>query len=349
MKKLYTFLFASILAFWLIVGCNSQDDTIVMMDDDVSQTDDDPTPNDDDTEGSTMEYEMVDLQVILPNGTDLDLSAALLMALGESYDVNADGTAQVEIVKESKTFVYLTNSENKMLFMGFVSANRPKLTITSVLEASLYFSLGTVFQFNEVKDRYLNEFQDLPEIQHYVDEFSEMYKNDPLVLNSEMFISWLSDTMSELTTKKNIDLGASVLVTNGDIQSGLKVVQDDNDIFSVNVLNYWRRRAHAFVYKVATKKEDSKDFVTINGMDIIGDGNEKADYEIPVSAISGVTSIIGNAVDIGFSNGQNVAITTNGPQQLELSDDDSAAKYEVRVVGVGKDENLLMTPDEISM
>lgn len=324
-----------ILLLCSVQGCNSNDE-LAIPPDDTSQND-----SNNDNSNNSLAYEQIDIQIELPDNTDFDLSTTQVNSLLEAFDVTADGKSKAYIVNNEPSFVYVTDVNGKMLLMGFISKDKPVINVTSTFEAALYYALGTVFQTADIKSKFLNEFRDLPEIETYVSELKTMFESNPLTLQSDTFYSWLKDTVEKLiSSRTNIDIAKRVLVDNTNLKSGITVKQDDSDIFSIDLLNYWRRRARAFVYKVATKKEGQREFEIIPGMEEINATiNQKADHDIYVSPITGMTNVIGNAVEVGIGNGSTVYYTTNGPLKLDLDDKDAATKYLIRVVGPAKNDN----------
>ena len=276
-----------------------------------------------------------DISIVLPAGTSLDLSKTHLSTLGEDYPINGDGTVKVSILKDSKTFVMVSNADNKIVLYGFVSPDRSELNMTTQLEASLYFQIGVFAQFKEIQDKYLTEFQDLPEIKPFVEELGTQYQSNPLFLLTTEYGTWLQEVSTKLTAKNTIDVGKTILVKDSNIKSGIKVIQDDSNIFDVNVYNYWRRRARAFIYKVAVKKHGDKKLVPIEGMLHVGSYNQTADMELNVAPVTGITNVLGNGFDTFRGDGLDLGASKNGPINLQLNDNEEAAEYLFRVVGMG--------------
>ena len=343
MKNTYKFLFL-ILLLSMTMGCSSKDDITIPPDDDTSQTDDD--------NGSSVSltYEEIDIQIELPEGMSLDISNTYVETVLSEYEIKSDLTASINVLKDKKSLVYLRNTDGEIILMGFISKEHPILDARSTFEASLFFRFGTVFRLPELKEKFLNEFRDLAEIDPFVTELGEMYKTDALLLKSDTFRSWLDDAASKLVNnKKVIDIQNKVLIPNNDTKSGIKVVQDSDNVLSVDVLNYYRRRARAFFYKVAVKKNG--EFETLLDLDQVITSYETSlepNLELDISAINGITSIQGGVIDVAIGHGNNtdVGFKSNGPIELELLDNDDASKYAIRVLGPGKQSTRIHTKQE---
>lgn len=283
-----------------------------------------------------IELELIDINVELPDDVSIDFSKTEITTYLEAYDVKENGNSKAYVPKNDKSFVYLSDTEGNIIIMGFVSKDRPVLNVKSTLEAAIYFSLGTAFQLDEIQARFLDEFQDLGEIEPYVKELETMYASNTLLLKSESFSTWLNETAKKLIAQEEvINAGKSIKIESTTIKSGVAVFADESDVFSVNVLNYWRRRAKAFFYKTYEKKKGQTSFDEILNPLLIGANNVKADTTVVVDPVAGLTSIQGNTMEIALGNGSNLGFTKNGPVKLELSDQQTAVKYQVRVFGPG--------------
>lgn len=308
----------------------------------ISCSKDDTIEENPDTENPSTELGLVDITIDLPEDVDIDLSSAKLSAFLEDHEVTEGGATKALIPKGQRAFVYLSNTSGDIILMGFVSEDRPTLTIKSTLEASLYFNMGVVFQLGEVKTKFLNEFQDLPEIEPFVKEMEVMYKANPLLLKSESFTSWLKTVPEKLTSgNEAIDLKSVLITDNSSVKSGIRLIQDESDLFSVTAINFSRRRAYSFFYKTYEKKKGSNQWTKIVAPNEIGASNSlKADYGLDISPITGVTSVQGNIGDLISGNGQKLVFTNNGPVKLELSNTQTAVKYRVRVLGPGLEKRF---------
>lgn len=347
MKTLHKLLFTSVLVFSLILGCSTKDDTIEIMEDDFSQTDDGPDGPPDD--GESIDFEQIAVTISLPSGMDLDLSKVKVNSHLQTFDVDGNGQSNAIIADNNPSFVYVTDEADNIILMGYVSKSNPEIDMISTLEASLFYSLGTVFRPKMAKLKFLDEFRGFAKIQPFVNELEDMFRADPLTIQSEEYNVWLNAVANDLSesNKDEVDIGTSILIDDTNQKSGVTLKQDDNDIFGITALNYWRRRAHAFLYKTEVKKEGNEEFEQILDPKTITVNNVQTDLGIVVAPVTGLTSIQGNLVDVAFGNGLNLGFTSNGPLSLPLNNDEVASKYFVRVVGMGKGVGNLTT-DETS-
>lgn len=346
MKTPLKFLLLIAATATFIWACSSSDDVHQLMEDDVSITNDDIDPSDDGSSGATAEFETVNIQIEMPDGINLDYTSLSLNSFGQSFSIDQNGISTAIIKDGGHSFVHLKDDQDRIVMMGFISKIRPTIDVTSTLEASLFFSLGTVFALPEIRKKVLDEFQNLPEVQTFAKELEALYKTDPYILQSGQFSTWLNEVGEKLTTKNTIDIDKAILVTDNTIKSGITIAQDDSDVFSLNALNFSRRRANAFIYKTHVKEEGQSSFTEIVNPRFLAANDTKADKNILISAVTGVTSIQGNTLDIVLGNGNNLGFTTNGPAKLNLLDNENAVKYQVRVVGPGGIKTNNNTADE---
>ncbi|MDC6353613.1 MULTISPECIES: hypothetical protein [unclassified Robiginitalea] len=343
MRSFYTFLILALLVFAMAPGCSKSDDITDMVDD-VSQTDDDDgNATDDDPGGdSELTFESVELQVEMPAGSDLDLGTTTLNVLFETFDVSSGGQATASLVKDNRSFAYLTDANGDIVLMGFVSRDYPRLDAEATLEFAMYYALGTVFQLPEIREKYFGEFRGLPETAELVAALEAEIAADPTFVQSGQFPVWATEKARDLVGNKEvIDVTNAILLEDTKIKSGVAITSDETNIFAVNVLNFKRRRARAYFYKYARRMSGESEFEEIYNPRGIPDADRPAEKDIFISPTTGVTSAQGNLIELARGNGATLGFTKNGPVNLPLTGQEEAAKYRVRVVGPGKrDHNL---------
>ena len=91
------------VVFAIILGCSS---------------DDSPQPGDDNNGNPTSEYEMVDVQVILPQNPTIDLSKTTLVSLGSTSEVDGSAKGKIPFNPGSVELAYLLDQDNNVLLNG---------------------------------------------------------------------------------------------------------------------------------------------------------------------------------------------------------------------------------------
>ena len=338
MKTPLKILISIAITSFFIWACSSNDDDAQMLDDDMAQTDDvNPGDTNPDGQGQTGPSE-IDLQVILPEGSAIELATTTVIAQGGDFNTSGnDGTFRIPIELGTENFVYLLDGEQNLLLFGFVTPERKTLSVTSTVEAAMFYHLGTVFQPKEIRDLFFENIGNFNEIVELIGQLNSLFIENSNWLESNEFINQLKETAEALVNDKTvIDIPTTgILIPDNSIRSGTKVIQDDGPL-ALSIQNIYRRRAHAFVYKKAVKKIGESNFDNLFEGRVGDDPQRMAEIEIPISATTGVTSIIGNTVDIYQGNGLNLGATLNkSPKDLEISEGDSQSKYLVRVIGPG--------------
>ncbi|MEM8999837.1 MAG: hypothetical protein AAGB24_06200 [Bacteroidota bacterium] len=331
-----------------ICACSSSDDMAQMMDDDVSVTDDANPTDDDPGEDSTGEFNPVEVEVsvALPDDSNIDLTTTEIVSLAETFKVDASGTATLPLFEKKKTFVYLINENEEILLTGFLSNEQKKLSIESTAVSTLFYGLGIVFLTEEIRNIYFNEITQDEAFVSSLNALEKLFVQDGIGISNSSKIDWTLETIKKFEDhRRTIDIKNSILLDDNSIKSGLRVIQDASDPFSTTIVNEWRRRAKAFFYKTAVKKEGQSQFVTLK--EFIS-RNDKADATNVISPTLGATSAQGTIRDLVFGNGLNYGFSLNGPTNLALSDEEIAARYKIRIIGPGAlRKTLNSTNDEI--
>ncbi len=278
--------------------------------------------------------ETIDVKVILPEGSDLDLTTTKIISFGRPFDVASTGESKIAINPESPTLIYLQGENEDMIFMGFITEQNRELSIKSTGQASLYFALGTIFQFQEIKQKYLNEYHTNSEIVPFHEALTNLFLADSNFLEKDAFQDLIVETVKDLIDPKQvIDItNKGIIVKDTQDKSGIKVTNEGP--LSIGFQSQTRRRTHAFIYKTASKKEGEKAF-KVELSDI--SGSVECTKEVPIETTDGFTSVVGSLWSVASGKGQDLFIKDTPPVSLPLTEDEIAAKYEVRVIGLNCD------------
>ncbi|MEX0289339.1 MAG: hypothetical protein AB3N14_09540 [Flavobacteriaceae bacterium] len=317
-----------ILSFTL--GC-SKDETIAQMMDDPQQQD--PTPNEDpdgqeDPDPSAGEFLTTDIQVNLPDGNNLDLSTTKVFSIFEDIDVSASGQASAVYPKDGRALTMLKDSNEETILMGFITDSKKELSISSTLEVSLFFGLGTVFLPEEIKAKYMSEAVNFTGFGNVVTAIETLYAEDINFLGSEAYNTAIEEYINELTADGTGTDASGRLNFSGDTRSGVNLEEKEGN--SIILVNSSRRRAHAFFYKTDIK--DLNDTPTNLISDIVGT-NANFQKEVIVSPSFALTSTIGVFQNQASGKGMEVARKESDPRVLSLADNENEALYKVRLIG----------------
>ncbi len=324
MKKLATYL--STFTLLLMLGaCDGGGAT-------GPNTDPDPNPL-----GSVRDYEIVDINVTLPEGVNLNLSNTSLLSYLETFDVSEGGTTKGIHKEDSRNLAILMDQEDNPLLMGFITKNDREISVKTTVEAVLYFSLGTLFTPFGIQERYLEESSQLPGFDAFVEEAETMFKSNIKFLSSNEFKTHVNEkTRQIINSADSLDvrnlIASTIHLDSKDIRSGIQISEKEG--LSISIVNNYRRRAHGFLYKTEIVKEDgTKDGNKVELIEDIVEKNASSEKDVAVNTTKEFIQATGTIADIASGTGVGFFRTETDPLPLQLNDDEKEATYKVRVIG----------------
>ncbi|WP_299547051.1 hypothetical protein [Seonamhaeicola sp.] len=318
MKKIVSFCYLLITIIILNLGCSSNNGE----------------PDVDDNTPDLSAYKTVKVDVILPEGMNIDLTSTTLSTLLLDAPVNSGGSAEVPFNTESPEIAYLSDANDNILLLGFIRGSKDEISIATTAEVLYYVSLGTMFLPYELKQRFIAEIESFEGTQQLSEQLAGLAKQDPLFLQKGLYRDQLVDNIRNATKMDTVDIRSKRIDVNGaDIRSGLQL--KDIDFQNITITNTLRRRAHAFVYKTAYKNNEGKE--TIIDDNISGTDVPMADTKI--TQTTAIREVLGVLADWAAGKGAEFAETVSDPITLPLQENESEATYKVRVIGPS-DENI---------
>ncbi len=284
------------------------------------------------------EGEMVnlDVQVVLPVGSTLNLSKTKLYNMGKATTVGADGKAAIPIVSGSCNAVFLFDETDRLLLMSYVHANSKEISIKTTAQALLFNGLQYNFLPDSLRYSFLNVSATSPKLANYYTQMEQAFKTDPLLLEKRGFITMLKEAM-KLCEPNPIDIYGKqqIYVSDALVKSQLQVEKADEE--NINISNSSFRRAHAFLYKegyhdLSDKWHSLQDIITF---DDVADKNMKVNN-------ARFTRDIFNMLDQKIRPHSE----TTGPINLILGANEKDAKYVIRIVGPGQPVSVTWTDAE---
>ena len=310
----------------------------------ISSCQEDPEPIDPGTDPSLSDVETRSVQINLPTGANLDLSGAKLLSFGIPFPVAADGKTQAVNTPDGGNLAYLFSKDDQLLLMGFLSQNQNELTPKTTAEVLLY--MGSTLWLNP-QDNTQEFFEKITQVEaaaSYIESFEEAWKADPYLLDNGNFINSLEESLKTLFPPgKEVDIRSrlsDINVDEGNVQSGIQVFESDLGRISVN--NYYRRRAHAFAYKMSTKLENG----TVNTLISNFGPGLVATKDFGVPATPAVTNLTGALGQIIESGGEALGKSTvDNPLDMNLAENEVESTYKIRVVGAGSANPAIQMTD----
>ena len=201
------------------------------------------------------DFEVKDIQITLPQGSSFDFSGSTVISYGESFPVAPDGKSKSVSTPGFPHIAYLFDGSDNPILAGFITDKSTSITPKSTANVLLSYAIGLNLREEGFLDLFLSQIDELPEAVEFQEVFTELWKNDPLVLEKGTYTTQLRELMKKLVPEPEvIDIRANskvsdISVDEGDFKSGLQIFEDGLGQFAVN--NQYRRRAHAFLYKMS--------------------------------------------------------------------------------------------------
>ncbi len=279
----------------------------------------------DDNGGGGGEYTTTDVKVMLPTGSNMDLSQTRIWTMTRSNSVGSNGNAKVPFITNGCELAFLFDASDNLLLMGYIYEGNKELSVKSTALALLYHGLGLSVFPDSTRQLFLAKNVSNPKLTDYYSKIEQAFKSDVQMLEKRSFMAALNEAVSMITNIKPIDIYTKQLdVVDDDKRSQIQIEKIDDDNVKINNTSY--RRAHAFVYKTAFKDLNNKETVLLNNIDY----DDEATKDLPVAKVKYVK----NALDMYAQYyTHNPAVTE--PIGLPIAASEKEA-YKLRVIGPGK-------------
>src|SRR5690606_17041460 len=185
-------------------------------------------PDEDGTPDNGAQAGEVEVSVLLPEGSTIDLSKAKLVSLGSESDMESDGQGELPYNSGNLELGYLMDSENNVLLLGFLSEHRKEISIRTTTEAMLYFGLDYYLLEPSIKQLFLDRVTALDGFDGLVDQMEELFLSDELMYQNGDYIPVLDAKLAELAAGA-ADRSTDRLFMYGEAsKSGLTVLKLDS-------------------------------------------------------------------------------------------------------------------------
>lgn len=278
----------------------------------------------------------VDVSVIIPDGMTLDLSGAKVLA--NTFAFNLDGSKKSKVALQSgqTQMAFLLDKDENVLLSGFINEAKKEISVASSAEVLLYYGSGAFILPFEFRERYLDKVSELAIFDQFTQDLELAFKQNPSAFSNGSFRPILDAALEGIVKDiEPLDIKARQINfdPNG-IQSGIQVF--DNDFQSVYLRNYYRRKAHAFLYKTAFKNKEGIETIL---KEVIASG-DITDVQQSVDATKSVSGFLGTLADGLAGQGIQYAKTDSPPINIPLGENELEATYELRVIGPSLGINL---------
>jgi hypothetical protein len=290
-----------------------------------------------------LNFDTKEVSVIVPSNSSFKPSGSTILSLGTEQQVNASGKSRVAFEKGSYTIAYVFDNNKKLVLAGFITDSTNVISTASTAKVLLYLGYNIPLQPDTLSNFFINNVNKMTGYQDWEKEFESLFNSDPLTLSNKSFVTPLKNRMAKFMERvapiEILGKAADIHVDANDIKSGIQVSEDGFN--KAVITNWYRRRAHAFLYKMSYKDMNSVQHTVKERV------HGKADKEMavdPASAATGVLSEIGKNIE---GKSMETFKVTSGPLEIELKDNESEALYNLRVVGPGRTEVFGLTSQEL--
>lgn len=309
----------------------------------------DPNPNPDpspDPEPSNLPT--LDVNIVFPENVNVDLEGANVIGALKEYPLQGSNS-KVFVPQGKSQLAFLQDKDDNILLLGFINDKNKTLSIQSSAEALAFLGLGGFTLPASVQSRYPDEAASISGMDEFKKKLAEQYANDPMLFNTEKFLSHLETFVKPIYAKgEEIDIRArQVDVDPTGYKSGIQIFE--NDFQSILVRNQYLREAHAFLYKLSFKDKEGKKTELFKSENFNQSYNPEVVSETPIEAANKSGGIIGTIADHLAGNGLEVFMKETGPVSIPLGANESEAQYAVRLVGptFGNSAQNRMTAKEL--
>lgn len=274
------------------------------------------------------DYLTKEVQVVLPK-PGIDLATCKLMSYSAIANLDGQGKGRAAYMQGTPTIGYVLDKDDQLLLAGFITDSNAVINTESTAKLLLYFAYRVPLQPYNVTDFFVNHINEVSGVTAWYKQFDSLFTANPLTLTQGSFVEPLKKRMEEFTKNNSVDIraqkAADITVNDGNVRSGLQVAPEGLSKFTVT--HTYRRRAYAFLYK--------KSYKNLNGVTTNITNYDANGEEFKIDPASGVTSLsgeAGKAIEGKLNESASVVI---GPKDMKLEDNESEAKYILRIVGPG--------------
>ena len=304
-----------LLAFFLAVGSCKETETPI--DDPVNKV---PDP---------INVPTTELSIEIPEGTSLNLTGMNVVANTFTFPVDGSSKSKIAFQPGQPQMAFLMDAQDRVILSGFISDANKKLSVASTAEVLIYLRSGAFILPFEFRERYITEISTVKGFDELIEKLEVAFKQNPDTFSSGTYISIIDEFLAGLDLDSDpLDIRARQINfdPNG-VRSGIRVM--DSDFKSVILRNFYRRRAHAFIYKSSFKDKDGNETIIKSSFS----GGDVADSQQAVNPPSALDGSLGTLAVWLAGQAAKYASEDTPPISIPLGANESEAKYKVRVIG----------------
>jgi len=304
--------------FLVILACKS---------DDITMRDDDPVGGD---------FEMVDVKVMLPEDTSINLNSTTILSLGNSESLDENTTGAIPFNSGTVEIAYLLDADNNVLLAGFISDDRKEISVTTTAELMVYYALDYYLLPDQAKSVFLDNVSQANGFNTFVSAIEGLFIQNSLMYADGDYIQALQNLLNQVSTQKNPgQIDRRIFFNDEATKSGVTLSTIDST--NIQLQNALPRRSRAVIYKKSFRDREGTVQEIPNYTDTVFE-----DFTLETGKINSIQEIeVGSA--LSQINTQLASIdnaSTTGPILLPVNPTtEFAAEYEVTIIGSGLPNN----------
>ena len=155
----------------------------------------DPNPNSG-TDPVQAVFPTTDVNVILPAGTSIDLSKTKILSGFAEFPVDNTGKSKIRFAPGTKKLAFLVDETENSLMMGFITDSKKEISIETTASILVYFGLGISLQPNEIKKKFIEDYQTMEGMAEFTQSISEEFSKNPEMIRNGAFMPSLTEYLS---------------------------------------------------------------------------------------------------------------------------------------------------------
>ncbi len=272
------------------------------------------------------------IRVQVPAGSSYIPAGGKIMSSSSFTDIDDKGYAD-GFTKEDNSIVYVFDKNDELTMAGFITDTSTVITPGTTALVMLYWGLKLPFYQTETLKPFIKNAPQHPYVQEWMSDFEKLFKSDPLVLSKGNYKKEFTDVLTKLRNRNALEPNtkkASIVDADAnDIKSGIQIMEDGLSNFSV--VNNYRRRAHAFLYKMHYTDINDNQKTVLDRIQKMSSPNK----DFPVNPTSGRTSAMGEIGKLIENSAGEFFSVKSGPIPIPLEENEKEAVYKLRIVGPG--------------
>ncbi len=190
-------------------------------------------------------FDFVNVEVILPSGSNVDLSTSTIVSMGENSSVDINNIASLPHNNGGIELAFLLDSEDNLVLSGFITDTRRTISVESTTEVMLYYALDYYLLTSAARQAYLDKIKQISGFSDLVAGISDLFTQNPMMYNEAAYLDLINNKLDEIARFSNEN--ERIFINDTKIKSGVTI--SSIDATHVVLQNSFPRRTRVVGYK----------------------------------------------------------------------------------------------------